>query len=335
MNVLQAGGRPLFVGDGVNDASALAYAHAGVSLASGTELAGAAADATLYHGDLSTLPFAVALCRQAIAIIRRNLARAVLYNLAGITLAALGLLHPVVAALLMVASSLLVAWSSARIDDISAWCRCPDLKEAEGRRPMLLATVHGLALALQGLVLVALFDLTDPAARWTLALFTIAGCCLGWLWHQWQRIPHSLDMSMGMLALGNLGMLAGWWADQGFAPVKPDCCGCTELFSGIGMWIGMFAFGNLAMALCLRRAPAVEDVAPCRWSMFVGGNLGMIVGMFGAGYVVDPLRFGAGAHLVAMTSGMIVGMLLGHYWALAFFRLGSDLRASKLAEGRP
>ncbi|HEV3023101.1 MAG TPA: heavy metal translocating P-type ATPase, partial [Pirellulales bacterium] len=78
VDLLRIGGRPLFVGDGVNDASALAHAHAGISLASGTDLANAVADATLYHGDLSALPFAVALCRQAVATIRRNLSRAVL-----------------------------------------------------------------------------------------------------------------------------------------------------------------------------------------------------------------------------------------------------------------
>jgi cation transport ATPase len=150
IELLNGGGRPLFVGDGFNDASALAHAHASVSLASGADLANAVADATLYHGDLSALPFAVTLCRQAVATIRRNLNRAVLYNLTGITLAALGLLHPVVAALLMVASSLLVAWSSARIGSSSADCRCPEPEGNDGWRPVLLAAGHGLALALQG-----------------------------------------------------------------------------------------------------------------------------------------------------------------------------------------
>ena len=57
-DVLTDGGRPLFVGDGVNDASAMAHAHASVSLTSGTDLANAVADATLHHGDLERPPAA-------------------------------------------------------------------------------------------------------------------------------------------------------------------------------------------------------------------------------------------------------------------------------------
>jgi heavy metal translocating P-type ATPase len=313
-DLVAEGGRPLFVGDGVNDASALANAHASIGLASGTGLANAAADATLHHGDLSAIPFAVALCRQAIATIRRNLNRAVLYNLAGITLAALGLLHPVVAALLMVASSLLVAWSSSRIGRIEAPCVQPE--RADGGRPIALAVVHGVALALQGLVIVALLDLADPAARWTMAAFMIAGCGLGWLWLRWGQMPPWLDMTVGMLTLGNLGMLFGWWADLGFAPaVAVTChCGCKSPLGGVGMWTGMLLLGNLAMAFCLRCGAGL-----CRWAMFVGGNLGMIVGMFAAGKLAGPQWVGAGGHLLAMSVGMIVGMLAGHFLALRHF----------------
>jgi heavy metal translocating P-type ATPase len=319
IELLKSGGRPLFVGDGVNDASALAHAHASVSLASGADLANAVADATLHHGDLSALPFAVSLCRQAVATIRRNLSRAVLYNLAGITLAALGLLHPVVAALLMVTSSLFVAWSSARIGSIAEDCRCPEPEGSATWRPVLVAAAHGLALALQGLLAVALLDLSGPTARWTLALFTIAGCGLGWLWHQWERIPHGLDMTVGMLTFGNLGMLFGWWADLGFGPATSCCCGCTTPLQGIGMWLGMLLLGNSAMAIGLRRAPETDNAAACRWAMFGGGNLGMIVGMFAAGYIVDPYRFGVAGHLLAMSAGMTAGMLAGHLMTLRLF----------------
>jgi soluble P-type ATPase len=322
VDLQQRGSRPLFVGDGVNDASALTHAHAGVSLASGTDLANAVADASLYHGDLSALPFAVAFCRQAVTTIRWNFSRAVLYNLAGITLAALGLLHPVVAALLMVASSLLVAWSSARLGTIGADCRCPEFNGHDGWRPTLLAACHGLALALQGLLVAALLDLSGPTARWTLAGFTIAGCGLAWLWYQWERIPHWLDMTVGMLTLGNFGMLFGWWADLGFAPAVSGCCSCTTPLQGIGMWLGMLLLGNLAMALGLRHAPEVEKATACRWAMIGGGNLGMIVGMFAAGCSVDPHRFGAVGHLLAMSAGMTVGMLAGHFLTLLLFSRG-------------
>ena len=313
LEILDDRGRPLFVGDGVNDASALAHAHASVSLASGTELANAVADATLYHGDLSTLPYAVSLCRQAVATIRRNLSRAVLYNLVGITLAALGLLHPVVAAVLMMVSSLLVAWSSARIGTMDAGCRCPESEENNGWRPLFLAAGYGLAFALQGVVVVALLDVSGPIARWTIAGFAIAGCGLGWLWYQWERIPHWIDMTIGMLTLGNLGMLLGSWVDLGFAPATSCRCGCTTPPQGIGMWLGMLLLGNLAMALGLRHASVGENTAACLWAMFGGGNLGMIVGMFVAGWVVDPIQFGQAGHLFAMSMGMTVGMLAGHF----------------------
>ena len=90
---------PLFVGDGINDASALASATAGIAISSGTDLAIGAAQATAYHGDLRVLPWAVELSRHALAVLRRNFAVALGYNLVGVALAASGHLHPLAAAL--------------------------------------------------------------------------------------------------------------------------------------------------------------------------------------------------------------------------------------------
>jgi heavy metal translocating P-type ATPase len=312
VDLLGQGGRPLFVGDGINDASALAHAHASVSLASGTDLANAVADATLFQGDLTALPFAIGLCWQALGTIRWNIGRAVVYNLAGITLAALGLLHPVAAALLMLASSLLVAWSSSRMATIESGCLCPEAKPVRWR-PGLVAAVHGLAFALQGLLVAVLLDLAAPSARWTIAAFIIAGCGLGWLWFYWESMPHWLTMPLGMLTLGNLGMLLGCWLDLAATGTKACACGCTTPILGIGMGLGMLLFGNLAMALCLRCAMAAEVTRAHRWAMFVGGNLGMIAGMVAAGLGVDPTRFGVGGHLLAMSAGMMIGMMIGTY----------------------
>ncbi len=128
-----AGEKPLFVGDGINDAAALAAAHAGIALASGTDLAIGAAAITLYNQDLRVLPWAIELSREAVRAIRRNLYRAVIYNLIGMTLAACGVLHPVVAAALMVASSLILTFSASRVGMVSG--QCPESRSSTRREP--------------------------------------------------------------------------------------------------------------------------------------------------------------------------------------------------------
>jgi heavy metal translocating P-type ATPase len=319
VNMVKRGERPLVVGDGVNDASALAQAHASVSLASGTDLANAAADATLHNGDLSVLPFALTLCRQAVASIHWNLNRALLYNLVGITLAAFGLVHPVVAALLMLTSSLLVARSSARLGTFAGCHESPSLAYV-GWRPMFLACCHGLALLAQGFLVVSLLDLAGTPAHWVAAAFAIAGCSLSWLWYQWDRIPHWLDMTIGMMTFANLGMIFGWWADLGFGPAKTCSCGCSGSLLGIGMWVGMLLLGNLAMALGLRRPLDPESASSCRRAMFTGGNIGMILGMFATGSQIGPQQFGPAAHMIAMSLGMMVGMVFGHFLVFQFMQ---------------
>ena len=160
IEVKRAGGRPLMIGDGINDASALAAAHAGIALASGTDLANNAATATLYGGDLRVLPWAISASREAMRAIRRNLLRTAAYNVVGITLAALGILHPIAAALLMVVSSLLVVWSSVRVGSCRESCGHSEEPSADllakPQRPRFRAVIHALAFAVQGLILLSL-----------------------------------------------------------------------------------------------------------------------------------------------------------------------------------
>ena len=99
------GRRVLFAGDGVNDAAAMGAASCSLALRSGNELARAAAMAVCAGDDLRKLPEAVRLAREVVAGVHANLRFAAAYNLAGMALAAAGWLHPVAAALLMVASS--------------------------------------------------------------------------------------------------------------------------------------------------------------------------------------------------------------------------------------
>jgi heavy metal translocating P-type ATPase len=331
VRALQAGGRRvLFVGDGINDAPAMAAAHASVALSSGAPLSRESSGAQLFGSDLSAITEAVAVAGSTVRGVRLNLYLAAAYNLVGIALAMAGLINPILAVLLMLASSFTVSFRALRLAEGAPVLRkenaaarknivtaLPSLLKSEGLAALVMVGVLAQGILLAELAALPLF----PA--WVLVgVFGLLAIGVWKVRHSWTTYPYRASF-LGMLTLGNLGMVLGWWADADWAPAIRDgvcLCGCQKSHFGAGLLggLGWMHVGMLAGSIPgiyweqKLRGGSGGDGAQARWLICLAFMwLGMQLGAWAVvGWFVGEPRLQLLASYTAMTLGMTAGMLI-------------------------
>jgi Cu2+-exporting ATPase/Cu+-exporting ATPase len=323
-----AGSKVLFIGDGINDAPAMAAATASIAMGAGSELPRETAGLELNGQDLRVVPQSIALCRATVRAIRRNIAFAACYNIFGIGLAAAGILHPIAAALIMLVSSLTVTWRVLRETSDTALQKAaakdrPLAAHKAWDLPQVERLVFAAALAVQGPVIAWLGGFHGAGAAGFVILFlAAAGAVL--LWSRERPWTPAARMTMAMFSVGGLAMLGGWWADAGFTAVVRDgvcLCGCAQSNMGLGL-LAKFTWMDAGMLLAALPGLFVDKDAFlslssrvwCWMAGLIGMFLGMEVGAVAlAGLPIDANSASAQFFLTyaAMVIGMCLGMLAG------------------------
>jgi heavy metal translocating P-type ATPase len=330
----QAGRRVLFVGDGMNDSAAMACATASIALVSGAELTREVATVQLFGENLSVIPWAKRQAGRVIRGIRGNLWFAACYNAIGILLAVSGVLHPVMAAILMTLSSATVTWRAIRFGEklqdeaeresegsvAQAFLSVPEVGNTQTGMSVLpcfkpWGVVWFACMVLQGLLVAYMANISPLMASLTVLGFALAGAVMAFMAESWQRRPVWL-LYAAMLAVGNLGMLAGWFADAGFMRAMPSCC---AMDGGMSLPLLNWMNGGMVLAslpllfvISVQPARAAREFLNRKWihALFCIG--GMVLGMLLSMRILAISGAEGGFFLSysAMTLGMFIGMIL-------------------------
>jgi hypothetical protein len=321
-----AGSKVLFIGDGINDAPAMAAATASIAMGAGSELPRETAGLELNGQDLRVIPQSIALCRATVRAIRRNIAFAACYNIFGIGLAAAGILHPIAAALIMLVSSLTVTWRVLRETSDTALQKSAAPQEPLTAHrvwdfPHIERLIFAAALALQGPAIAWLGGFHGAAAAGFVVIFLAAGGAV-LLWSRDRIWSPAARMTMAMFSAGGLAMLAGWWADAGFAAVVREgvcLCGCAKSNMGLGL-LATFTWMDAGMLLAALPGLFVDreifrSISSRIWC-WLAGLAGMFLGMEAGAVALAGLPVTAAPAqffftYAAMVLGMCLGMLAG------------------------